>query len=125
MATVYDIPMEAQDGPSGADTGTATPSGVTTPRQTHELPTKLTMNPTANTNANAIAGAAGAVVKQDGKKATDVEVKNKTLSEAVARDRNVKEQKMLAQRRLVHFQEEESKYLFLVILLDDPCDCRY
>ncbi|KAJ3184402.1 hypothetical protein HDU85_001707 [Gaertneriomyces sp. JEL0708] len=33
--------------------------------------------------------------------------KNVALAEALARDRSVKEQKILAQRKLVHFQEEE------------------
>ncbi|KAI8822703.1 adenylate and guanylate cyclase catalytic domain-containing protein [Fimicolochytrium jonesii] len=39
---------------------------------------------------------------------SDADRRNKFLSEAVLRDRNVKEQKLLAQRRLVHFQEEET-----------------
>ncbi|KNC97834.1 uncharacterized protein SPPG_06831 [Spizellomyces punctatus DAOM BR117] len=38
----------------------------------------------------------------------EVERASKWLSEAVARDRNAKEAKMLAQRRLVHFHEEEA-----------------
>ena len=34
---------------------------------------------------------------------------NRALSESVGRDRVIKEQKMLAQRKLVHFQEEEGE----------------
>ncbi|KAJ3055396.1 hypothetical protein HK097_010672 [Rhizophlyctis rosea] len=37
-----------------------------------------------------------------------MEKQNRALSESVGRDRMIKEQKMLAQRKLVHFQEEEA-----------------
>ncbi|KAJ3038478.1 hypothetical protein HDV00_000575 [Rhizophlyctis rosea] len=60
------------------------------------------------------AGSASAAFDRDvsiiprGLSMTSLERQSRALSESVGRDRAVKEQKMLAQRKLVHFQEEEA-----------------